>query len=330
MFWEKIKAEFQWDSRNILFIAILLLIPISLILLQQQKLALFSIISLIPVAIAGVAPKRKKRISIIVVGLFMGIALVVGAVIKFYMTEIGAAVFIFLLAFLAALITAKRNNPIVMTFIVPVIGIGLSMTTIESALVFMIVIIINAVFAFGVSLLFPERKVKNVVQSKAIMLTEKDAKLYGVALGAAMAVATMLSFFWDHSGWIVGSTGLVMRPYFNKQISRSLWRASSIIIGMILITLAYYYIPEITRTGIFAMAAILLLGAFHKSTAYITPFFVTFMTFSFLLFPGDNDKLIFQYLLERIVWVLIGIAIAFVFGQIFMFAKRIRDKKTAA
>ncbi|TLG72883.1 FUSC family protein [Culicoidibacter larvae] len=327
MFWEKVRAEFQWDSRNIIFIAVLLLIPISLIMVQEQRLALLSIISLIPAAIAGVAPKRKKRVSIVLVGLFMGISILIGAIIKFYMTEIGAAVFIFLLAFAAALIAAKRNSPIVMTFIVPVIGIGLSMTTIESALAFMIVIAINAVFAFGVSLIFPEREVV-AQQPQAIMLTEKDAKLYGIALGAAMAVSTMLSFFWDHSGWIVGSTGLVMRPYFNKQVSRSLWRAGSIIIGMVIISVAYYYIPEITRTGIFAMIAILLLAGFHKSTAYITPFFVTFMTFSFLLYPGSNDKLIAQYLLERIVWVLLGIVIAFIFGQIFMLVRKIRDKKT--
>lgn len=326
---------FSWDWRTFVLVAttgfaMILAIQIlsqnvSFFAENQITLTLVSAIGLIPAMFAGVAPMRKSRKFIIILAILIPVLLGLGVCAKEFLGEPGAIIFMALIGFAASMMVAK-SKWIGLNFIAPIAAIGLSYDEMGVPIGFLILMLVAGGLAFVISQFFPN--FTSAAPEPKPAVAKKFAVQFGILYGLALALATFVSFRWDHTGWVVGSVALVMRPFADMQKFRSAWRIVAILVGVSLASLVLWLNLAPLATAIISVGALSLFGGLHKSRAYVGPAFVTFSVFLFLEYPAKPGE-ISHWFLQRMGEVILGVLIAYVVGLAIPALAKMLAKKPA-
>ncbi len=307
------KKNFTWDNRGFLLLLISVIPAIVISILYQPQTGLACFIGMIPAVFGGVRPKRKERVYILLLGVIFPVSLFLGTLLKTYLNIWMVAIAMALLGIMAVWLNTRfKWAPITLGMIIPIIGIGLSYSDFKTPLMIFVVMAAGSITAFIVALFFPEREEPPAPETK--LLPKKVAKIYGLLYGAALAAASLLGFNLDHTGWIVGSTAFVMRPMPETEEFRSVWRMVSILVGITAVSIVMLLQPPGMVIVILSAVVTALAAGLHASRAYFMPAFMTYVVFSFLLYPLQSVTEIYYRYFERLSWVFIGIFVAAVFG----------------
>ena len=209
----------------------------------------------------------------------------------------------------AWLAARSRFGLVAMTLSLPMIGVGLSYTDVRQSAGLAGLMIAGSVYAYVVSLLWPER-----AQGEARPQAAPPPLEYGVRLGAAGATAAAIGFVagLEHVGWACAACLLVMRPSEEMQRLRSVGRIAAVAAGALAAVALVRLHPPV---AVYSGAAILAVGgaaATNRSRWYVTSAFTTFLVFLLLLYATPEDA--GARFDERLGETLLGVAIAYVFG----------------
>jgi hypothetical protein len=268
----------------------------------------------LPAAIIGVAPLRRTRVRVILLSTLMGVPIFVGSLLS---EEPGLAVAaIVVLAIGAAMLSTKPPlGPVIMTMSLPMIGIGFSYRDLGEAFGLAVLIIAGSVYAWVVSLLWPQRAAPPSPPAPTGPVPSPRSMIgYGIRLGLAGASAAVIGFGFDfdHVGWATAAALLVMRPSEDMQRLRSVGRVVSVIVG----ALAAAAVALVTTApGWYSVAILVVLAgvaATRPSRWYVTPTFTTFIAISMLLYSNPTDAQ--SRFNERVGETLLGVGLAYFFG----------------
>lgn len=274
----------------------------------QRGLALA--VGVLPAAIVGVPPQRRRRVGLVVVGALTGIGIFVGSALAGVPVVAVAAIFLFGVG--AALLAARWPlGRIVMVLSLPLVGVGLSYDDIGKGAGLALLMVAGSAYAWLVSLAWPERKPPAREASPPSTGPTLD---YGLRLGAAGATAAAIGFALDleHVGWACAAALLVMRPAAEMQILRSIGRIASVIVGGAAATALIALSPQEPWYALAAAVPIIAAAATRASRWYVTPAFTTFIVILLLLYSDPGDSAV--RFTERVVETLLGVGLAFIFG----------------
>jgi len=265
----------------------------------------------LPVALLGVLPTRRGRVRAIPVGVLMGLSILLGSLVSDL--HVVAVVAIFGLAVGAALLVERRPvGQLALTLAVPMVGIGLSFTDHAKGVALFLLIAVGTVYAYLVSLLWPERDAPPTVRTPE---PPGGAMFdYGIRFGLAGATAAALGFAFDvdHVGWQVAAAMLVMRPAAEMQRLRSVGRIVSVVVGAFLAAGMAAARPAAGWYAVAIAVAVVGAAATQGSRWYVTPAFTTFIAISLLLYGHPHD--VAYRFDQRVVETLVGVGIAYCFG----------------
>ncbi len=285
----------------------------------------------LPAAIIGIAPVRSARARVVLLGSLMGVPIFVGSLLSG--EPVLAVLSIVVLAIGAAMLSTKPPlGPVLMTISLPMVGIGFSYHDVSEGLGLALLIIAGSMYAFLVSLLWPERAVPPAPPAPAVPAPSPRSMIgYGLRLGLAGATAATIGFAldFDHVGWATAAAMLVMRPSAEMQRLRSVGRVVSVVVGALgaaalaLLTTA----PGWYSAAILAVLA--AVAATRPSRWYVTPTFTTFIAISMLLYASPADAQ--SRFNERVGETLLGVALAYFFGLVVpAVIDRVRGPRAAA
>jgi uncharacterized membrane protein YccC len=268
----------------------------------------------LPAAIIGVAPVRRARVRVVLLSALMGVPIFIGSLLS---DEPGLAVAaIMVLAVGAAMLSTRPPlGPILMTISLPMIGIGFSFRDVGEGLGLALLIIAGSVYAYLVSLLWPERVVPpSDATPMRSTVTPRSMIGYGIRLGLAGATAAAIGFGFDfdHVGWATAAAMLVMRPSAEMQRLRSVGRVVSVVLGALA---AGGLALATTSPGWYSIAIAAVLAAVaatRPSRWYVTPAFTTFIAISMLVYAHPHTAQ--SRFNERVGETLLGVALAYFFG----------------
>lgn len=303
---------FAWDWPPFVVTALCAVPAVLVATFGDTHLGLAMVISLAAPAFAGVAPLRRRRRGVLAIGALLPASLLVGTLLREYTGVWIAALALALLAFGAAMwLSSPRGRPVGMAFIVPVAAIGLSYDDPQTPLLLLVLMVAVSVLALAIALLFPERPVPTARPSHP--MPRPEARRFGTYFGLTVAVATVVGYPLDHTGWVAGSAALVTRPAAEMQRFRSLWRVGSILVGATAVSLFMLARPTpFVAAGVAAALMTVLAGLQTRSRAYFAPAVLTFATFLLIEYPIASDGSPWGRFAERVLWVSVGVAIAYV------------------
>jgi hypothetical protein len=302
-----------WSGRNAAFGAVISSVAAVAIALGHVENGLYLLIGMIPAAIIGLPPLRRDRRKVLVVGMLFAVSVVTGSILAQWAPL--AVVGMFLIGLGAALLAAKKAIGFaVLTICLPLSGIGLTYTNLGTGLEVGLLFVVGSAIAFAAALAFPEHD--GPARPDPPRLSIAMARDYGLRLGLAAAVGTALCFSFgaEYTGWIVGSTLLVMRPNDEMMELRGAGRAVSVFAGgvvaawLLTLDLSPLAIALVGAGGIIAMAAT------NASRWYVTPAFTTLLILWALLYEQATNANIEHRFSQRVLGTLLGIGIAYVFG----------------
>ncbi len=286
-------------------------VPAALVALDDVSRGVAFALGATPPAIIGLAPRRRGRLAVVLVGVVTGLSMFLGALLSG--VPVLAVVAIGLLG-MGATLLARRwpAGRVAMTLSLPLVGVGLSYTDLGTGAALAALMIGGALYACAVSMLWPERPAAPRRPSPPDR--ERPTLGYGIRLGAAGASAAAIGFLLDldHVGWACAACLLVMRPAAEMQRVRSVGRVLAVAAGALVAIVLLRLDPA---NGWYAAAVVVVLAgaaATHRSRWYVTSAFTTFLVFLMLLYasPGDAQAR-FD---ERIGETILGVGIAYLFG----------------
>ena len=291
-------------------------IPAAVVMPFDVSSGLALAFGVLPAAIIGVAPVRRARARVVLLGSLMGVPIFVGSLLSG--EPVLAVLSIVVLAIGAAMLSTKPPlGPVLMTISLPMIGIGFSYHDVGEGLGLALLIIAGSMYAFVVSLLWPERALPPAPPPPVAPGPSPRSMIgYGLRLGLAGASAATIGFAFDfdHVGWATAAAMLVMRPSAEMQRLRSVGRVVSVVVG----ALAAAALALLTTAPGWYSAAILVVlaavAATRPSRWYVTPTFTTFIAISMLLYANPADAQ--SRFNERVGETLLGVALAYFFGLV--------------
>lgn len=307
------KIGLTWQWRDALFGLIIALPGMITIANGNIQTGISLLIGMLAAAAVGLLPTRHDRRAIVFLGVLFGLSILAGSLLA---QSIATAVFgLFGLSLLAVHLARKSLlGALMLSLCLPLAGIGLSYTTLDDALSFAFLITIGSLFAYLVSLCFPEFA---STQTRALPKAVIPAH-YGVHLGLTAATAAGIGFWLnvDHVGWIVGTALLVIRPTAEMQRLRSIGRVASVFIGALLAS--WLITAELTpqHIALVTSAALVGMAATHTSYWYVTAAFTTFLVFWMLLSTAPTTSNAEYRFIERTLETLVGVSIAYFYGII--------------
>lgn len=263
----------------------------------------------LPAAGLGVTATRRERSRGLIVGAIAAAAIFVGSVIG-RMPALAVCV-IFVLCVAVALLAADRSRRLATPVLVlglPLIGVGLSFSSIGEGAGAALLILAGTVYAFVVSLLWPSRA--SAVRPERPPVTRATMLVYGIQIGLAGALAVALGFALgvDHPGWACVAALMVSRPAHAALVARGWGRALSVLAGALLaLGVAALSPPE----AVFAALLVVMLAAATGTAGsrwYLFPLFSTFIVLSLLMGPEGEAPA--HWFVERLGMTLLGMGLA--------------------
>ena len=298
----------DWKPRRLLLGALFAL-PAAIVTAIDVPLGIALALGVLPAASLGLPPRRIGRLRYVLVGAAVAVGMTIGSVLA----DSPALALVVLFAACVAAALFSTTGPVgalVLALGVPMIGIGLSLTDVDSALLLAAAMLAGAVWCLLVSLAWPEREQRLPAPDPhpAAMLG------FGIRLGLAAVIAATIGFALglDHVGWAVGAVLLVMRPSTELVLFRALTRAASVVLGALVGGAFMLLIPPPWLMGVAALLALASLTALSGSRWYITGFFGTFLVFMLLL-QGDPADVAHRFW-ERSLETILGVILALLFG----------------
>lgn len=300
----------MWDW-SVAALGALYALPAAVVALSDTQKGIALALGVLPGAIAGLLPRRRGRLAIVVLGAAIGVPMFLGGLLAG--VPVLAVVAIAALGVGAAALAARfRLGTIAMTLCLPMFGVGLSYSDIGKAAGLAGLMVLGSVFACLVSMLWPERPPP--VRRTPPPPAAKPTLGYGVRLGAAGATAAAIGFILDfeHVGWACAAALLVMRPSADMQRLRSAGRILAVATGAVAgAALARLHPPAVVYS-VAIIAAIAGAGATHRSRWYVTAGFTTFLVFLMLLYSDPQTAA--KRFNERVLETLLGVGIAYFYG----------------
>jgi hypothetical protein len=286
-------------------------IPAALLVFNELSRGFALAVGVIPAAVAGLAPTRRARRVTAVLGVFVGVPIALGAVVAYVPWIAVATLMVLGVGTVWLTRRAARIGQVLMTLGLPMFGVGFSYADDNATAVGVAVLmILGSLYAFFVSLLWPERP-ETRPSRRAPPPPTID---YGVRLGLAGATAAAIGFAFDldHVGWACAAALLVMRPSAEMQRLRSAGRIGSVTLGAVAGVLVTTAQPAAAVYSGLMIVTVALVAALHRSRWYITPAFTTFVVF-LLLLSSDPQSARYRFG-ERVGETILGVAIACLFG----------------
>jgi Fusaric acid resistance protein-like len=286
-------------------------LPAAVVALSDRQRGIALAVGVLPGAIAGLLPRRRGRLAIVLLGAAIGVPMFLGGLLAG--VPILAVASIAALGVGAAALAARfRLGTIAMTLSLPMFGVGLSYSDIGKAAGVAGLMVLGSVFACLVSMLWPERPPPT--RRDPPTPTAKPTLGYGVRLGAAGATAAAIGFILDleHVGWACAAALLVMRPSADMQRLRSAGRILAVAIGALAGAALVRVHPPAAVYSVAIIVVIAAAGATHRSRWYVTSAFTTFLVFLLLLYSEPQTAT--KRFNERVVETLLGVGIAYFYG----------------
>jgi Fusaric acid resistance protein-like len=284
-------------------------LPAALVALGDPGRGIALSVGVLPAAIIGLAPRRRGRLAVILLGLLTGLPMLVGGLLAG--VPVLAVAAIFGLAVAATLIAARsRLGQIAMVLSLPMVGVGLSYSDVSKAAGLAGLMVAGSIFACAVSMLWPERQAPAAAKE-----VEPPPTLgYGLRLGAAGASAAAIGFALglEHVGWATAAALLVMRPAPEMQRLRSAGRIIAVGAGAVGAILLVHAEPADAWFALAAVVAIAAAAATRAGRWYVTPAFTTFLVFLLLLYGDPQDSA--SRFNERLWETVLGVGLAYLFG----------------
>ncbi len=297
----------SWSSAAL---GALYVLPAAVVAASDPPRGLALAVGVLPAAIVGLAPARRARLRVVLLGALTGLPLLLGSCLA-GVPLLAVAAIASLGVGTAWLAARSRLGLIAMTVSLPMVGIGLSYTDVGESAGLAGLIVLGSVYAWLVSLPWAERA------APAAPATPPGAPptlAYGVRLGAAGATAAAIGFLLDleHVGWATAAALLVMRPAEEMQRLRSVGRVLAVLLGALA---AVALVRRDAADGWYALAtvgAIAGAAATHASRWYVTSAFTTFLVFLLLLYASPQSA--GARFAERLGETLLGVGLAYLFG----------------
>jgi fusaric acid resistance family protein len=286
-------------------------LPAAVVVLDNPSHGFALGVGVIPAAVAGIAPQRRGRLAIVVLGVLTGVPMFIGGLL--HGVPVLAVAAIFGLGVGAALLAARsRLGMIAMTVSLPLVGIGLSYSDIGEAAALGALMIAGSIYACAICMLWPTRDAGPAQVPPPA--AGRPTLGYGVRLGAAGATAAAIGFAssLEHVGWACAAALLVMRPAADMQRLRSVGRLVSVAVGALA---AVALVRSTPAAGWYAAAVVVVVAgaaATHRSRWYVTPAFTTFLVFLLLLYSAPQTAQ--SRFNERLVETALGVGLAYLFG----------------
>ena len=310
-------------SRSALLRGTLLGAPAAAVTALDPQLGAVLAIGVLPVAAAPLAPLRRARIRVGLVGFVAAVSLLVGGLLAQWPPL--AVVGILVIAPLAAHLSVSRPPVLLtLTLALPLMAVGFSYPGISDAAPLAGALCLGAAYATAVSMLWPQRPSETTAPPP--VLPRQAVLRYGYAAGAAGAVCAAVGFALDleHVGWAPAAALLVMRPAPALQRLRSVDRVVDVVLGALAaIALTTLEAPDWTY-ALAILAGVAAATATAGSRWYLLPTLTTFLAFVMLLYddPGSGSNRFW----ERVLETGLGVAAAAVFGLLLpAFLDRERD-----
>lgn len=295
-----------WDWSPALLGAVCAL-PAGVVVLDDVSRGLALAVGVLPAAIMGIAPRRRRRFALVLGGVLTGVPMFVGGLLS-GVPVLAVAAIAALGPATALLAQRARLGMVAMTLSLPMVGVGLSYPDAGEAAGLAALMVAGSVVACAIAMLWPERE---PTPQRSLPPPTLE---YGVRLGAAGATAAAIGFLLDleHVGWACAAALLVMRPVAEMQRIRSVGRIAAVAAGALAGVGLIRLDPPNAVYGVAAIAAVAAAAATHRSRWYVTSAFTTFLVFLLLLHSDPQDAE--SRFDERLLETLLGVGIAYLFG----------------
>ena len=285
-------------------------LPAAVVVLDDRSRGLALAVGVLPAAIIGLAPTRRGRLATVALGASIGVPMFVGGLLSG--VPLIAVASIAILGVTSALLAARsRLGQIVMTLSLPMVGIGLSYDDVATAAGLAALMVVGALFACLVSMLWPEQPVARAADRSA---PTGPTIGYGIRLGLTGATAAAIGFALDleHVGWACAAGLLVMRPAAEMQRLRSTGRIVAVTCGALAGVALARMSPPAAAYSVAVIAAVAGAAGTRPSRWYVTPAFTTFLVFLLLLYAHPETAA--SRFGERVLETLLGVGIASVYA----------------
>lgn len=286
--------------------------PAAILTAVQPDRGLMLAIGVLCAAAVGMPPLRRMRALLVFVGALAGLSLFLGSVLAQ-----APAVVVLLVLFalcVAASVTSplSKLGPFVLALGVPLVSAGVNITSPSSGAGAGLLIFAGSIYAFAVSLLWPEPKVRPAPRPQAPPAPRGFLLDYGVRLGlaAVLALGLGLALGIDHPAWASTSALMVGRPNPVLTSQRVAGRALSVLVGSSAALLLHATSPGPVVIAVCIAAALATLTAVSGSRWYVTAAFTSFVVLSMMMVKTPDDSS--WWAAERIGGTLYGVAIAWV------------------
>ena len=302
---------FAWD-RSAAIRGLTYAVPAAVVLPLDVPFGVALGVSVIPAAVVPLAPRRRGRVVVLVLGALMAVSVLVGSVLA---TTPWLAVPGLVVLSVGAAALAARHPPAMVLLVLglPLVAVGFSYPGVYSAAPLALLFMAGAAYAWAVSLPWPDRSDPGPSRTRAAPGSGPSVG-YGIRLGLAGAVCAAIGFAldFDHVGWAAAAAMLVMRPSSPALRLRALGRPVSVCVGA---AAAIGIVAVSAPVGVLTTAVVLVVvaaTAMATSRWYVTPAFTTFMVFLLLL--GSDPAQAAARFGERLGETVLGVAIALLFG----------------
>lgn len=306
-----------WNGQAFLFGA-LLAAPAVIVSLFDTGAGAALAIGVLPVAGVRMPATRRARVSTLAIGVLAGASIVLGALLA--QAPVFAVAAMVALCVVGAVVSVHgAAGKLAFGLCLPLVAIGLSFNAVTTAVSAGAIMVAGAVWAYLVSLMWPERAPDPEEAARAASRTRPPTRRlvgFGLAMGAAVGIAATIGFLleFDHVGWACAAALLVMRPVRRQLVARSVGRALSVTIGAFAASALMAFAPAPPAIAVSLLLALAAMAATQRSRWYITAAFTTFVAFLVILQadPGDGAG----RFTERVLETLLGVGLALVFGAL--------------
>lgn len=206
-----VAGRLSWRWSDALWAAVGVLPACTVIAGGHVSTGIAMCIGLLPVGLAGMRPRRRRRILSVSAGVLFAAFLVAGSAISQVAWLAVVGMFTIPVIVLLARVPPSLQR-LALALLLPAVSVGLSFGEVGDALSLAWAIVVGALWMTIISLAWPERPPEVPVPAAA--MTADQARTWGLMLGGAAGTATLVGELADfsHVGWAPTAALLVMRP----------------------------------------------------------------------------------------------------------------------